>query len=274
MAMRRMRRFRRRSRPFRRTTLRRRYGRKRPRSLRDRFQATSDINRGGWNFKRKRFNPKAYRKALWRSSEAGQKYRTANAVASILATPLNRFNMNAYWIARIQDSGGGSRFWQDAGGLYVGNEVPVTTDFGGSDLFIRGGVTRILFSNPIGGFPVRVCTWLAKTTQNGTPPANPFGVPQGWDPSLPDEALLPTDPNRDVYKFYTFWGAQDTILKPGEVFERSVPIKAQKVDQDQWINTRGRDFWIVAVQNVATNNTLSVDCTTSWNASFTGDRVV
>ncbi|UBJ25904.1 capsid protein [Red panda feces-associated circular DNA virus 14] len=277
MAMRRPRRVLRRSRrrPLRRSrpTLRRTF---RKRTVRDRFQATSDINRGGWNFvKKPRLSYSQYRRKLWDSSNSEHKYRSNNCLPFTLVTGSFPQQMTVYWAARTFDSGGGNRFWQPAGGLVTGNEVPTTTDFGGGDIFVRGGVHRIAFSALSSNtHPTRVITWLCRTTSNGNIPSNPFVVSQGWDPSLPDPALAATSPDRDVYRFYKFWGCQETMLKPGESFERSVPHKCQKIDQDQHINLRERDFWIIAVQNPATTAGNTVAAMISWNLSFTADRVI
>ncbi|AXH76967.1 MAG: coat protein [Himalivirus halles] len=278
MAMRRRRsRFvRRRSRPFRRATLRRRTGFKRPRSARDSVAATSDINRGRWGFKRKRLNPRVYRQRLWASSEAGQKYRSNNSIPGLPITANAPQNARVAFNAVIPDAGGGNRFWQPAGGLVGSNEVPVGTDFGGSDLFIRGGVARIEFSNPaVNTQPVQVNLWRLKTTVNGGPPPTiGFVVSNSWDPSLPDPLISLTSPDRDTYKFYKFWGHRDFILKPGEVMEFTERIKSMKIDQDQWINNRNRDFWLYSLRNVNNIDPMAVSVISSWNLSFTGDRVI
>lgn len=275
MAARRVMRYRR----PRRIVRRRRFVKRRPfqrrRLVRDTFQATSDINRGGWNFKRRRFNPTKWKRDMWKSSNAAQKYRSQNALPFTVSTPTAYQQCNVIFVARIPDAGGGSRFWQVAGGLVTNNDTPATTDFGGGDFFLRGGLSRLQITNPSTvDNPVRVSTWLCRTTVNGGIPVNPFTVSHGWDPSLPDPALLATNPDRDVYKFYKFWGCQDVLLKPGETFERVTPIKAQKVDQDQWIGLRNRDFWIILVQSTSGVTSDQLQISAAWNTSFTGDRVV
>ncbi|AXH77841.1 MAG: putative capsid protein [Himalivirus chandais] len=275
MAMRARRRFARRSRPFRRSRVRRRVIRRKPRTVRDRYQATSDINRGGWNFRRKRFNPRAARRANWRASEAAQKYRSNNAEDLDIPTAAFTQQQSVNFIAFPYDQSGGQRFWQVAGGLITNNDTPATTDFGGGDLFIRGGSTRFQITNSaVNTGAVRVTTWLAKTTVNGGIPISGFIASQGWDPSLPDPALAATDPNRDVYKLYKFWGCQESMLKPGESMERIAPIPSMKVDQDQWINNRGRPFLIVALQRLGIDGAILCDVNLSFNLSFTADRVV
>jgi len=280
MAMRKMSRRSRRSRPYRRTTLRRRpYGKRTAAraGLQDRYQATSDINRGGWNFKKKpRFNARKWKKQLWDASSAVQKYRSNNALLlaavnsnSAGVTPFKR----VHFVARVTDAGA-ARFYQVAGGLIDLDGVSATTSFGGGDLFIRGGQTSLQFTNPAAsGVAFKVETWLVRTTDNGNPVANPFDVSLTWDPSLPDPSLVSGDPNNDVWKFYKFWGMQSTMLKPGESFERTVPIRSQKIDQDQHIFNRNRDFWCYTIQNMTTAAVLPLLIISSWNLSFTGDRV-
>jgi len=276
--MRRMSRRSRRSRPFRRTTLRRRPFGKRTavRSLKDRFQATSDINRGGWNFRKKpRFSASRWKKQLWDASSAAQKYRSNNALLlaavnsnSAGVVPFKR----VHFVARTTDAAA-ARFYQTAGGLIDTDGVSATTTFGGGDLFIRGGQNTVQFTNPVAsGVTFKIETWMVRTTDNGTPPANPFDAVLTWDPSLPDAALAAGDPNADVWKFYKFWGMQSTMLKAGESFERTVPIKSQKIDQDQHINNRNRDFWCYTIQNMTTSAVLPCLIVTGWNLTFTGDR--
>lgn len=240
----------------------------------DHFAATSNINRGGIRFgKKPKFNAKQWRKRMWRASETQQKYRSNNAINASLISAAAANQMNIHIFALVQDSGGGNRFWQPAGGLVTGNEVPATIDFGGSDLFVRGGSNRITFTNNNTSV-MRIITWRGHIGKNGIVPTNPFVVSQGWDPSLPNPALLATDPERDAWKNYKFWGAQEVMLKPQESFERCERVPAQKIDQDQWVNNRSRNFWFVAVQNITANVAINAIVNTSWNLAFTGDRVI
>lgn len=241
----------------------------------DKFSSSILVNQGGVNYKRKRKVPySVYRRRLFNASTAAQKYRTNNTGNVVsLATTADNTQFNVFFQALVLDAGSGLRFWQPAGGLVTGNETPSTTDFGGSDLFLRGGTCRLNLSNT-GVNSTRVVTWRGRTTINGGVPANPFSTPQGWDPSLPNPALLATDPERDVWKNFRFWGAREVILKPGESFERVEVVRAQKIDQDQWINNRNRDIWIIAVQNQSTDAVNIITETSSYNLAFTGDRVI
>lgn len=241
----------------------------------DKFTASSSVNRGGIRYgKKPRFNPRKWRLNMWKASETQQKYRSNNAITAALTSAATQQQGNVHVFAMVQDAGGGSRFWQPAGGLVTGNEVPATVDFGGSDLFVRGGSNRILFTNNNATLTLRVITWRGHISKNGAVPVNPFVASQGWDPSLPNPALLATDPERDVWKNYKFWGAQDVILKPNESFERSERIPTHKIDQDQWVNNRSRNFWFVFIQNTNTAVAAPLQVTTSWNLAFTGDRVI
>lgn len=274
MAMRRMRRFRRRSRPFRRSTLRRSRFSGRKRSRFDGFAASTDVNTARINFKRKRFNPKRYRRQLWRASESAQKFRSNNIGTTLLANAASPQQGQVYWLACVPDAGGGARFWQVAGGLITNNDTPATTDFGGGDLFIRGGVCTLTISTALANTQaVKVIVWRARTTVNGNIPSNPYTVSQGWDPSLPDPALLATDPNRDVYKLYKAFGMMEVMLTPGQMFSRSFKLRSQKIDQDQWIGLRSRDFWIIYVQNPISVSAQALNAVASWNLAFTADRI-
>jgi len=282
MAMRRMSRrsrFSRRSRPIRRTTLRRRFtksvnniGRA---GNKDRYlTSTSGSSAGGWNYKRKRLNKRAWVRRMQAASNAEQKHRSNNALPFTFPSALVRQQQRVFFVPIITDINA-SPFWTAAGGLVNNDGDTVATDFGSGDLYLRGGKGTISFTNTLAtninnGPSLKVRTWRARTTAFGIPLSTPFVVSQDWDPTLPDPALG----NQDTWRLYTILDNVDVILKSGETYERSAPLRQMKIDQSAHLSNQSREFWIIAVGNMSTNVQADLQVVTSHNLSFTGDRVI
>ena len=206
MAMRRMSRFRRRSRPFRRTTLRRPSRLRAPQTGRSGqkdsyLTATGGSSAGGWNYKRKRFNKKRWVRQLRTASDALQKHRSNNALPFILPSAIVSQQMRVNFYAGITEPAA-TGFWQTAGGLVVLDGDTAATDFGGGDLYIRGGKCTITITNlSANGSIIKLRTWKIRTTGNGAVLASNFVVSQDWDPSLPDPLVPNTRIPGDFINF-------------------------------------------------------------------------
>jgi hypothetical protein len=206
------------------------------------------------------------------SSDALYKHRSNNAIPEILATPAVVQQGNVYFLPCIADLAvPGSQFWTTGGGLVIKDFDDGFTSFGGGNLFVRGGKASLTMTNLAANTaPVKVTSWRARTTINGNVLASPFVASQSWDPSLPDPAGAAV--NADTYKFYKFWDSKEIILKPGETFERTTFIKAQKVEQTNFSSFISRDIWIIMLQNPMTNAAQNIETVHSHNISFTADR--
>lgn len=281
MAMRRMshrRRLSRRSRPLRRTTLRRRsrgvnnIGRS---GNKDQYlTSTAGSSAGGWNYKRKRLNKRAWVRRMQAASNAGQKHRSNNALQFTFNTALVRQQQRVFFVPCITDTVA-NPFWTTLGGLVVNDGDSATTSFGDGDLYLRGGkstltLTNTLTANINNGDSVKVRTWRCRTTTFGVPLATPFIVSQDWDPTLPDPALG----NTDTWRLYKILDNVDVILKANETYERSTVLRSMKVDQSAHLANQSREFWIVSVGNISNNVATNIQAITSHNLSFTGDRTV
>nr|QTE03371.1 MAG: capsid protein [Grus japonensis CRESS-DNA-virus sp.] len=249
---------------FPRRTKYRRYG------LQDKYAATSSINRGGTLFRKKPFNPRVWRRRLQSASDASPHYRSNNALPFSFSSALVIQQAIVHMIAMVPDAGGGNRFWETAGGLVRQDNLPLATDFGGGDLFLRGGKCNLsLVNNTTVLLKIRV--WKGKTTENGTFLSTPsVAVADSWDPSLPTDLLGA----QDTWRLYKIFWNQEYLLKPTEGVSLTHYLRARKIDQDSWINLRSREFWIVSVQNLATNAAVTMSAVSaSWNLSFSADRI-
>ena len=272
MAMRRMRRSSRRSRPFRRSVVRKSGFRKRKfvtgaPGRHDPSISSSLLNPGAWDYKRKRFNPRAQRRKLVAASNASSKHRSVQSVTGTAVSAIALGTQNVFFRAAIEDAGAGFRFWETLGGLVTQDGDSVTTAFGGGDLFIRGGKVIHSFYNN-GTVSVKLRTWEARTTKNGGIPSNPAGAVTGWDPSYPLGA------SEDASRLYRFFKEITVILKPGESWERTTFVRAQKVDQTLWIANQDRDFFIYSLENLQSIVATSLQVVSAYNLTFTGDRTI
>jgi hypothetical protein len=233
----------------------------------DKFASSSLINAGGWNYKRKKFNPRAARRKLISASDAQQKHRSMFSVTGTAVTGVALGTQNVYFRAAIEDAGGGLRFWQTGGGLVVKDGDSPTTSFGGGDLFIRGGLVSHSFHNN-GVVDVKLRTWRARTTKNSSVPPNPAATSSAWDPSIPLTGATIEDPINQ----FKFWDEVSVFLKPGEVWERKWFQRAEKIDQTTWIANADREQIIYSLENMTSIVASTIQVVASYNLSFTGDR--
>lgn len=237
---------------------------------------------GSNNFRKKKFSKSAFKRRMKIASDSMDKHRSNAALFfNTVVTPSSPTAMNLYMFQMIQDTTA-VPFWTTAGGLVPRHGDSATTDFGGGDLFIRGGTSLLTLQNSSGagstsGGTIKVMTWRARTLAYGSPnilstPGTGAVVPVSWEPSLPYSTV---DPYVDPYRLYHFSDEMTFFLKPGEVVERTAYIAAQKINQFAFGTDKNyRDFWIVCLQNVGTNTALSFTPTIGHNITFTGDRVV
>lgn len=274
MAMRRMRRSRRA--PVRRNRFRSRKGFGRRRIIgrtafgrgKDGIMSTTLMNTGAWNYKRKRFNPRLARRRMIAASDASSKSRTYATITGTASTGVAVGSQNVYFRALVEDAAGGLRFWQAGGGLVFQDGGSATTDFGGNDLFVRGGrVSHSFHNNSV--VDIKLRTWVAKTSRNGSIPTNPVAVPSAWDPSLPTTSLV-----EDIYRLYSFRDELSVIIKPGEAWERTSFVAPQKVDQSLWIANQNRDFFIYSLENMTSAVAATLQVVANYNLTFTGDKTV
>jgi len=230
--------------------------------------STSGSSAGGWNYKRKRLNKRAYVRKLQNASNDSQKHRSNNALNFVLPSALVTQQYVIHWLQCIQDTVL-NNFWTTGGGLVVNDGDDAATSFGLADLFLRGGKCTMTLSNNT-QTQLKVRTWRIRTTSQGNVLASGTIVSADWDPSLP----LSISPNVDTWRLYSFFDNVDVILKPGESYERTMILPSRRIDQQAHVTLGNRDFWCVAVQNLSGIGASSISAVLSHNLTFTGDRVI
>lgn len=233
--------------------------------------STHGSSAGGWNYKNKRLNKRKFRRERQIASDAAQHHRSNNCIAGVYGSALATQQGRISFIPVIADTIPNPSFWQTTGGLVVADGDTAATDFGGGDLWIRGGKATITLSNPMTSANVmKYRTWRCRTTALGLPPSNLFVASQDWDPSLPDVALA----TYDAWRYYKFFDNVDYITQPGETVERSIVLLPRKIDQTGHQASQNRDFWIVQTQNLTAGTNQNTNVLISHNLTFTGDRVI
>jgi len=219
------------------------------------------------DFKHKRFNRKAFIRRQKIASDASQHYRS---VLTTLASPLvpgGAFSASVNAYPFTADS-----FWTTPGGLQVLDSTSVGgPTFGGTDLFLRGGQSRIGITN-VGITPnttpvsaIRVTIWRAISKAANPPiPAN-LTVDELWDPSI----------LADFQNNYIFTKPTQFIIQPNETIERTEYIKGRKIDQTLYnTDSMRRELWFVKVaQAVSTPLAVNTQITVGHNLAFSGDNI-
>ena len=251
--------------------------------------ATSNV--ASINYRRRKpISRRAYQRKLKTTSDALQHHRAYISVFEAYNTDISSNVCQVTCMQFMPDnvfSGAiPGTFWTTNGGLVKRHGDSVSTDFGNSDLFLRGGLSTLIVTNLSGqsgfavGAPIRVRTWKARTKGLGAPTPLPIqgvaGTPTtesaSWDPSLP----LSTTQNvqMDPYRFYSFWDEKTVDLAAGQVFERTSYMKSCKVNQEAYRDDNSfREFWFISAQSLVSGTAAPWQYVVSGNLSFTGDRV-
>jgi len=215
-------------------------------------------------FKRKRFNRPAYLRRLKTASDSSQHYRSVLTTTAAPQVPLAiaQATVNAYPF--VADS-----FWTAAGGLQTLDFTSAT--FAGTDVYLRGGQSRITVTNIGPTVPtsavsaVQVTIWRARVKATGAVLPAALLTDDMWDPSLIAE----------FQNNYVFTKPTHFLLKPNETIERYEYIQGRKIDQSQW-NALGnnRDVWFIkASQAIGSAAAVNINVSVGHNASFSGDNV-
>lgn len=242
------------------------------------------------SFKKKRFNVKRIRRALWRDTEFSTHYRSLSYSAQVttinttvpqgtgpvLAFPMISFNTTPGYTS--------TAFWTPGGGLqphFSGGGNPSVPN----DVILRGGMCKISFCpNSAATIPIRLKLWVIRTNRrpdvaiyntyfsNVPGPTSQVGE---WDPTL-----IP-DFNQQFGKVKL---AKEVILLQGaQPVEFCWKQKIEKLDQNIFLGVpaavgppvlpgipAGACYWwcwqLVPLEAVGTAETVQV--ITSWNLSF------
>jgi len=223
---------------------------------------------GGFGFRRRKTNKRAWRRHLFNSSMSNTHYRANASVGTEFGTPASRDQM----LVTLQTSRrfAGAAFFTTAGGAIDPDGGTMPTFAPGSDITVRGGVYGIRISNNPNADDVDKDAimvhvyhiWTSKNLTSGSVPSSTVAV--GWDPSL--IADFQTKIGRVTFK-------KSFLVREGDVFtiERKMPV--QKIDQTEYAATYSEPAWLIAYGNVSATTAKAVTITTYYNMSFVGDVV-
>lgn len=204
-------------------------------------------------YRGRKMRPRAWRRALFNSTNFKSHFRSLYSNAFNLTTPASLITASCGYQPMISDE-----FWIQANGARPPVAAGATPFANLDDLVIRGGSSRIGFANSTTNSLVRVRLWKLRLTHDGS---IPIGTPNtiGWDPTL--------DP--DWQKFYTVLEGKQFILAPLEAIEHSHFFGCMKIDADIWDNGDRRFYWAWSGENMTSAAAVAVNVTISHNVSFT-----
>lgn len=258
--------------------------RKRRRAIRN-FANTAQWGKpsGQAQFRTRKLNKRRWRAILWRDTQSQPHYRSfAHLALSLVAGLTTGFGNGIVYLRpaiTVEDQPYHTLpFWTTGGGAQpIDTGVPVPLFSG--DVVQRGGMCRIVITNPDSAVPVRVKVFgvwareVPKLQVYANTHATVFS--QEFDPSI-----VP-----DFHEFGSVMFRREVLLLPGaQPFEVTHRLKPQKHDQNVFMgntslivnsNPAGNQLWwcfqmVPQTSNAAVDN-LSV--LISFNLSFSADAV-
>lgn len=215
-------------------------------------------------FRSRRMSRSAWRRALWRDTLFKQHWRSLESGSQTLNAPASIDDAELGYLPALNAS-----FWTAGGGTVasdVGGTVPLFT----GDIVLRGGISKIQFSNNAVSDSIRVKLYMVwantSPTVAGVLPAGGSIVDAAWDPSL----------LADFARFGKVIGQREFIIVPGQrPTEVSYRYKPRKVDQVVFNNLGEQLFWMWTINQMSNvdGGTQAVTVQRSHNVSFSGDAI-
>lgn len=211
-------------------------------------------------FRSRRMSKSAWRRSLWTSTLHKAHYRSVETNSVNIAAPVVIDTA-----ALIQFQALAGDFFTVAGGLQqIDAGIPPPLFSG--DITLRGGISKLSFSNNGTGDAVKVRVFTCWTNRNPDQTILPGTVPSDWDPSLIPE----------FERFGKVTGMREFFLLPGNrPSEISYRYKPRKIDLSIYTNGGEQLMYIVTISSTSTL-TLGGETVTflkSHNVSFAGDAV-
>lgn len=205
-----------------------------------------------------------YLKHLWNSSLFAQHWRSAFSTSGAITTPATTTTAT-FQATQLMKTAGTIPFYTAAGGL-VPDDLGVALPTFKGDLTLRGGRWNFMIHNSTAaGVDVRVRTWLVFTNANPDFSYEPSGtLPLLWEPSLQP------DWNEKIGKVIM---SREVLLESGNNWSMSGKFKLQKIDQEQYAGHGKVLLLILNVMNIGIATSHSLQFTTSYNLSFSGDAI-
>lgn len=239
----------------------------RSRSRFSRRRGTSYSSRSGAGvsaplFRSRKMSKRSWKSALYRSTMFKSHYRSLLATANSLTTATLATTSNVYLFPAINGA-----FWTNTGGLLPLDSGATTDPVFTGDAVIRGGLVRIVFTNPPGDVdpgPINLSLYLVKARKGSTTSwTNPTAVTTGWDPTVIPEF-------REDIGTVVFTTRK--VILQGDTFAVQRRLPVQKVDQNDFAQNELYNWMVVCWNQVA--DTCSFNATTTHNLAFSADATV
>lgn len=214
------------------------------------YATSSKGNAYSINFKG-RTSYKKYKNLLWDASTLLNHYRSYYGATVTNTTAASSITMVTAGVAFLANT-----FWQSAGGAIT--SLSIATN---SDVYIRGGISKITFNNE-DTTNVAITLWRLRTSIKGTTPSTGT-VTIGWDPTL----------QADFQQDYKVLSKKDFVLATNEVAVFNQRIRSQKMDPDMFNAGYQRDFWFWSVQSLTSGVAAVIQVTSFHNCSYTVDAI-
>lgn len=221
-----------------------------------------NVSRSGF---RKRMIPKrVYRSLLMKDTMFKPHFRSVFTNAFTLTTPLGLGQASFFDSVALSAV---TPFWTVAGGAQpIDLGVPVAI-FDPSSIVLRGGLSRITFTNNSTADSVRIqlyVMWAQDSADASTIPPNGTLVPTSWEPTVAPDL---TNNFKMMYR-------REFILLPGS---RPMCIshryKPQKIDSHEFLNASSKLHFMYTLEQTSNVNlgAESVTVVLDYNLSFVGD---
>lgn len=212
--------------------------------------------------------PRAWRKILWRDTQAQNHFRSTGAASIAVTPPLSVIDKTMFNSFAVGNNIG--QFWQTNGGLLPVDATTPLATFSG-DKIIRGGRIKFDITNLSEVDTVKVQVWLLYTIADPaggviSPYMSPATVSREFDPTM-----IP-----DFKRYARVVLGRETILLPGaRPWSVEHRLRPQKIDTNTWTSAGHRHTWMYAISSYSERDSVlnTVQVITSFSLSFAGDVV-
>lgn len=205
-----------------------------------------------------------YKRHLWNSSLFAQHWRSTISTSGTITTPAST-TTGTFQAMQLMKGPGLAFFWTTAGGLVPDDTAVAAPTFKG-DITLRGGRWNFMIHNTqAASVDVKIRTWLVWTNSRPDFTYEPSAaIPLLWEPSLQP------DWNEKIGKVF---GAREVLLEQGNNWSLNGKLKLSKIDQEEYAGSGRVLLLIVNVMNIGVATSHTLNWTSSYNLSFSGDAI-
>lgn len=211
-------------------------------------------------FKSRKFNPRRFRSQLLLDTRSNAHYRSIGQVEGGISSAATPDDMTITNISVLTN--GVAAFWFATGGC-APIDTAISVPFFQGDIVVRGGKWTFSFINNSVDV-LKVFIWYYWSIERPDFTLLPPVVPASWDPTV-----MP-DFRNSVGKILK---SEVHILKPADGINWERRLSAMKVDQVAYNNSGNLPHILIGVQNLSSFNARSGSGQTGFNLSFSADAI-